>query len=142
MHPNPVHYNLPIFFCVYLSFSLLVPCPVGSSLQGPMILLCAHTSSIFRFLAKSKGAKWRADSDHKQEARHHPLFDDSWAGVQRHYNVEDECWCLAGSWSDKQVHAESKTYPWTLTQNSAIDHIIQPQSHRHVANIIGLSQNQ
>ena len=38
---------LPISFSVCLSFSLLVPCPVGSSLQVLFILFCAHTISVF-----------------------------------------------------------------------------------------------
>ena len=37
---------LPISFSVCLSFSLLVKCPAGSSLQVPLILLCAHTISV------------------------------------------------------------------------------------------------
>ena len=48
--PNfkPVHsvtLSSHLFF-VYLSFSLLVQCPVGSSLQVLLILLCAHTISV------------------------------------------------------------------------------------------------
>ena len=38
---------LPISFSVRLSFSLLVQCPVGSSLQVLLILFCAHTISVF-----------------------------------------------------------------------------------------------
>ena len=38
---------LPISFSVCLSFSLLVQCPVGSSLQVLLILFCAHTISVF-----------------------------------------------------------------------------------------------
>ena len=37
---------LPISFSVCLSFSLLVQCPVGSSLQVLLILFCAHTISV------------------------------------------------------------------------------------------------
>ena len=40
---------LPISFSVCLSFSLLVQCPVGSSLQVLLILFCAHTIFSFRF---------------------------------------------------------------------------------------------
>ena len=42
-------YYLPISFSVCLSFSLLVPCAVGSSLQVLLILLCAHIISICVF---------------------------------------------------------------------------------------------
>ena len=38
---------LPISFSVCLSFSLLVQCPEGSSLKVLLILLCAHTISVF-----------------------------------------------------------------------------------------------
>ena len=53
-NPNPVHsdiyiYDLPISFSVYLSFSLLVPCLVGSSSQDLLIFLCAHIISICVF---------------------------------------------------------------------------------------------
>ena len=45
---NYINY-LPISFSACLSFSLLVPCSVGKSLQVLLIFLCAHTISICVF---------------------------------------------------------------------------------------------
>ena len=50
LHPTlilSIPLRLPISFSVYLSFSLLVQCSVGSSLQVLLILFCAHTISVF-----------------------------------------------------------------------------------------------
>ena len=44
---NPIHSDIlsSHLFLICLSFSLPVPCPVGSSLQVLLILLCTHTIS-------------------------------------------------------------------------------------------------
>ena len=51
---------LPISFSVCLSFSLLVQCPVGSSLQVLLILFCAHTISV---CVSSQCGNWLAPHD-------------------------------------------------------------------------------